>query len=159
MSSATRRWVWVGSVRSEKAGAVGSDNTRQVLRQRVASSASEAARCAVARGRGAGVQRQDLVQRRLERDEADADELVAGVGEAVAVQRQARGERRVGVVAQALRVGHGHQEQVQRPGLGRARLEPAFTHQAVVHPAELLGGPAQTLRTQQSFVHHLGLLA
>ena len=44
MSSATRRWVWVGSVRSEKAGAVGSDNTRQVLRQRVASSASKVSR-------------------------------------------------------------------------------------------------------------------
>ena len=34
----------VGSVRSEKAGAVGSDNTRQVLRQRVANSASKVSR-------------------------------------------------------------------------------------------------------------------
>ena len=44
MSSATRCWVWMGSVRSEKAGAVGSDSIRQVLRQRVASSASKVSR-------------------------------------------------------------------------------------------------------------------
>ena len=57
----------------------------------------------------------------LERDEVGADELVAGPGEVVAVQGQPCGERGVGVIAPALRIAHGHQEQVQRP----AWAEPA----------------------------------
>ena len=42
--------------------------------------------------------------------------------------------------AQPPRVAHGDEEQVQRPSLDGAGLEAAFTHQAVVEPAELRGG-------------------
>ena len=69
------------------------------------------------RGRGGGrivVERQHLVEQGLEGDEIGADEGVAGVVELVPVEWQARGERGVGVVAQAARIGDGDEEQIQR---------------------------------------------
>ena len=61
------------------------------------------------------------------------------------------------VRVQAAGVGDGDEEQVQRPGLDGAVLETAFTHQAVIEPAELRGGSAPAVRAQQSFLDHRGL--
>ena len=83
--------------------------------------------CAATRGWGRVVEREDLIQRGLEGDESGADEGVAGVSKLVAVEGHPRGEGSVGVVAQPLRVAHGDEEQVQRPGLDGAGLEAAFT--------------------------------
>ena len=73
------------------------------------------------------VEGEHLVQRGLEGDEVGADEGLAGIEERTPVQGQARGERGVGVVAQAPRVGDGDEEQVQRPSLDGTVLEAAFT--------------------------------
>ena len=107
---------------------------------------------------GRVVEREDLIQRGLESDEAGVDEGVAGAEQLVAVQRHPRGEGSVGVVAQPLRVAHGDEEQVQRPGIDGAGLEAAFTHEAVVEPAELRGGASPAVRAKQSFLDHRGLL-
>ena len=73
------------------------------------------------------VEGEHLIQGGFEGDEVGADERLAGIEERTVVERQARGERGVGVVAQAPYVGDGDEEQVQRPGLDGAVLETAFT--------------------------------
>ena len=78
-------------------------------------------------GGGRVVEREDLIQRGLEGDESGADEGVAGAEQLVVLEGHTRGEGSVGVVAQPLRVAHGDEEQVQRPGLGGAVFETAFT--------------------------------
>ena len=66
--------------------------------------------------------------------------------------------RFAGVVAQPLRVGDGDEEQVQRLRFDGAGLNAAFTHQAVVEPAELRGGASPAVGAEQSFLDHRGLL-
>ena len=95
--------------------------------------------CGAAWGGGrVAVEREDLIQRGLEGDKA-------GVDEGAAVEGQTRGQGSVGVVAQSLRVAHGDEEQVQRPGFEGAGLKAAFTHQAVVEPTELRGGASSAV--------------
>ena len=62
------------------------------------------------------VEGEHLVQRGFEGDEVGADKRLAGIEERAPVERQPRGERGVGVVAQAPSVGDGDEEQIQRPG-------------------------------------------
>ena len=70
--------------------------------------------------------------------------------ELLGAQVQSLHERGAGVVAQALRVGHRDQEQVQRRGARVAAIDQVALHQGVINPAELLRHLAQLLRSQQT---------
>ncbi len=93
---------------------------------------------------------QHLVQRRYERDEFELDELLACRAEFLGAQVQSLHQRGAAVVAQALRVGHRDQEQIQRCGACLATIDQVALHQGLINPAELLGHLAQPLRPQQS---------
>ena len=73
------------------------------------------------------VEGEHLIQGGFEGDEVGADERLAGIEERAVVDRQARGERGVGVIAQAAGVCDGDEEQIQRPGFEGTTLEAAFT--------------------------------
>ena len=100
----------------------------------------------------------ERVQRALTRTLADlknppytaAELLAACRAEFLAAQAQPLHERGAAVGAQALRVGHRDQEQVQRRSACVAAIDQVALHQGLINPAELLGHLAQALRQQQS---------
>ena len=69
--------------------------------------------------------------------------------------REVLHEGGAGVVAQALRIGHRDQEQVQRGGTRLAAVDQVALHQGVINPAELLGYLAQPLGPQHSLDYSL----
>ena len=68
--------------------------------------------------------------------------------------RQQPAHGAIRVVAQALRIGHGQQQQIQRERAAIAALDVALTHHALVDPAELSGNAPQALRAPQAFDRH-----
>ena len=66
------------------------------------------------------VQRQYLVERPLVGDQAGADQFLAGADQGRLIPGQQMADAGVGVVAQALAIGHRHQEQIQGQSLDRA---------------------------------------
>ena len=79
-------------------------------------------------------------------DEIELDELLARRAELLGAQVQPLHERGAAVVAQALRIGHRDQEQIQRRGARVAAIDQVALHEGLVNPAELLGHLAQPLR-------------
>ena len=77
------------------------------------------------------------------------DELLARRAEFLGAQVQPLRERGPTVVAQALRVGHRDQEQVQRCCTRVATIDQVALHESLVNPAELLWHLAQPLGPQQ----------
>lgn len=105
-------------------------------------------RCRTRRGSGPG-NGKHLVQRSLIGEEIELDELLARREEFLGAQVQPLRERGAAVVAQALRVGHCDQEQVQRRCARVAAIDQVALHESLVNPAELLGHLAQPLGPQQ----------
>lgn len=91
-------------------------------------------------------------------DEPGLDEFPASVPEEFLIHGQASAEGGVGVVAQALRVGNGHQEKVECRRRMTQPIDRALTDQALIHPAELGGDPAQALSTEGMLLNHDRLL-
>lgn len=64
----------------------------------------------------------------------------------------------VGIIAEALGVGHRDQKQIK----GRRRMaqavNPAVTNQTVIHPAELFGDPSDPVGKYGVFLYHAHLL-
>jgi len=94
--------------------------------------------------------RQHLIQRCLIGDEFDIDELRSRRDEFLATQVQPRTERRLAVIAQALRVGDCDEEQIKGCGTRLAPIDEVIPHDALVNPTELRGHLAQPLWTQHS---------
>ena len=92
---------------------------------------------------------QHLVQRGPIGDEIEIDELPSRRVEFVDAQVQPLRERGAAVVAQALRIGHREQEQVQRRGACIAAIDQMTLHEGLVNPAELLGHLAQPIGPQK----------
>lgn len=67
------------------------------------------------------------------------DELLARRGQFLARQVQPRRERGLAVVAQALRVGYCHQEQVKRCCARAAVIDEMPLHECLINPTELSG--------------------
>ena len=72
------------------------------------------------------VQRQHLVQGLLVGDQLRGDEFLAGAQQSRSIQRQQPRDGRIRVIAQALGIGHGDEEQVQRQGLRRTTRRCAY---------------------------------
>jgi hypothetical protein len=53
--------------------------------------------------------------------------------------REARTERAIGVITQALGIGDGDQKEREGTGVGAELIDIAFTDQALIDPAELAG--------------------
>lgn len=100
--------------------------------------------------------RKYLVERRLIGDEFDLHELLAGRDKLFDAQVQPRRDRGLAVVAQALGIGHGDQEQIERRGVRVAAIDEVPLHEPLVNPAELLGHLAQPLGPQYLLdgLHH-----
>jgi hypothetical protein len=82
------------------------------------------------------------------------DELLAGFGQRHGIEVQVAAEGGIGVVAEALGVGDGDQEEVERPG-GRFTVREALvTNETMIHPAELGGNSAATIPTEKAFGVH-----
>ena len=79
-------------------------------------------------------------------EELEIDELLARRAELLGAQVQSLHERGAAVVAQALRIGHRDQEQIQRRCARVAAIDQVALHQGLINPAELLGHLAQPLR-------------
>ena len=62
--------------------------------------------------------------------------------------------RGVGIVAQALSVGDGHKEQIECQRRAIAAVKVVVANQAVVNPVEAGRHLADTIRSNQSFLHH-----
>lgn len=75
--------------------------------------------------------------------------MLARRAELLGAQVQPLREQAAAVVAQALRVGHRDQKQVQRRCARVAMIDQVTLHEALVNPAELLGHLAQSLGPQQ----------
>lgn len=86
-----------------------------------------------------------LIQRRLIGDKLDSDELLARRNKFLGTQVQPCCERGLTVVAQALRIGYGDEEQIQRRGLRAAPIDEMPLHKGLVNPTELLGNLAEPL--------------
>lgn len=86
-----------------------------------------------------------LIQRRLIGDKLDRDELLARRNKFLGTQVQPGGERGLAVVAQALRIGYGDEEQIQRRSLRAAPIDEMPLHKGLVNPTELLGNLAEPL--------------
>jgi len=97
-----------------------------------------------------------LVERCLIGDEFDLDELRSRRDKLLATQVQPRRERRLAVVAQAVRVGHGDEEQIKRRGARLAAIDEVPLHERMINPTELLGHLAQPLGPQYllDYSHH-----
>jgi hypothetical protein len=93
---------------------------------------------------------QHLVQRSLVGDEIEVDELLACRAELLGTQVQPLRQRGGAVVAQALRIAHRDQEQIQRGCARVAMIDQVALHQRLINPAELLGHLAQPLGAQHS---------
>lgn len=87
-----------------------------------------------------------LVKRRPIGDKLDSDELLARRNKFFAAQVQPCSERGLAVVAQALRIGYGDEEQIQRRSLRVAAIDEVPLHKGLVNPTELLGHVAEPLR-------------
>jgi len=94
--------------------------------------------------------RQYLIQWCLIGDEFEIDELRSRRNQFLATQVQPRPERGLAVIAQALRVGHGDEEQIKGCGTRLAPIDEVIAHDALVNPTELRGHLAQPLWTQHS---------
>jgi hypothetical protein len=66
------------------------------------------------------------------------DQFLARAEQGRDVQRQEPADCPVAVVAQALAISHGDQEQVEGQGIGRAAAGVPVTDQAMVDPTELV---------------------
>ena len=90
MRRAARRWVGVGSVSTDRGGAEGSAGTRQVLRQRVASSPSRVSR--LCRGAPSPVRREAFLRRARAVGLARGDRVAGApvVGQGLVVEQQRR---------------------------------------------------------------------
>jgi hypothetical protein len=80
---------------------------------------------------------QDLVQRGLVGDQPGLDQRLPRANHRRWVKGQAPGDGGIAIVAQALRVPDGDQEQVQRQRGRIAVLDVTVTDQALIDPAEL----------------------
>jgi len=82
--------------------------------------------------------------------------LSTGRAKLVGAQVQSSSDGGCAVVAQALSVGHGEQEQVQGCAAGVAAVNEMALHQGLVNPAELFWHQAQPLGAQHKFdgLHH-----
>ena len=86
-----------------------------------------------------------LIQRRLIGDKLDRDELLARRNKFLSTQVQSCAERGLAVVAQALCIAYGDEEQIQRRGLRAAPIDEVPLHKGLVNPTELLGNLAEPL--------------
>ena len=89
-------------------------------------------------------------------DQLESDELLPRRAELLAAQVQSLHERAAAVIAQALRIGHRDQEQIQRRCLRGTTIDQVALHESLINPAELRGHLAQPLRSQHSLdgLHH-----
>ena len=60
----------------------------------------------------------------------------------------------IGVVAQALDIADGDQEQIQSPGAVVAAVQVSLADQSVVYPAKACGDLPLAIRPEQMFVDH-----
>jgi len=91
---------------------------------------------------------QYLVQRGLVGDEVKLDEPLACQSQFLSTEVQARRQCGATVVAQALRVGHGDEKQVQRGASVIAAVDEVVLHQGLVNPTELLWSFAYAIRAK-----------
>jgi len=87
-------------------------------------------------------------------DEADPDEILSGSIKSRHVHAKAAHNRRVGVVTETLVVGHGNQKEIESSRPMRAGFNVAVPYQALVHPTELTGYPAQALWRDKMLLNH-----
>ena len=80
-----------------------------------------------------------LVQRCLIGDKFELDELRSRRDQFLVTQVQPRRERGWAVVAQALRVGYCHQEQVKRRCARATAIDEVPLHERLINPTELIG--------------------
>ena len=67
------------------------------------------------------------------------DEFLAGLSQGRLRQGQTPTESGLGVVAEALGIGHGEQKEIEGTGRVAERINVVLAHQALIDPAELLG--------------------
>jgi hypothetical protein len=84
-------------------------------------------------------------------DQIERHEVLACRPKRIAAQVQALRDGGGGVVAQALSVGHGDQEQVQGCAVCVAAVNEMALHQGLVNPTELFWHQANSLRAQHMF--------
>jgi hypothetical protein len=105
-----------------------------------------------------GIQCKDLIERVLEGDKADLNQIVPGTGKDLILHMKTFAEGLIGVIAQALGIGHGHQKQVKGCGLVSAPVNMVVTDQAMIQPAEVFWDFTQSSGTYQMLFYHKGLL-
>ena len=87
-------------------------------------------------------------------DESGGDQLGACLAQLGGGKREEFANGGVGVVARALGVGHGAKEQIEGECLGRAVLDVAVAHEALVDPAKLARHVAQPLGAEDGLGFH-----
>lgn len=98
-----------------------------------------------------------MVERVFVNEQAGLDQLAAGVEQLRMIEVEHALQARIGVVAQALGIGDGDQDQVKGQGGVVTALEVTVTDQALIDPTELSGNAAEPFRTQDAFVDFHGL--
>jgi hypothetical protein len=81
-------------------------------------------------------------------------QLLSCRGQLQRIQFELPPKGRLGVVAQALGVTDGDQEQVESPGPMVAGSQIVVTNQPVVHPAKTAGDLTQPIRSEETFDDH-----
>jgi hypothetical protein len=109
-------------------------------------------------GVGRRIQGKDLVEGFLIGEKADFNQLLPGASQGVVLHGETLTEGLIGVIAQALGIGHGDQKQVKGRCLVAATVDVAVTDQAMIQPAEVFWDFTQTPGTDQMFFYHKGLL-
>lgn len=108
--------------------------------------------CCHVRGCVGRFQAEDLVERLAKRDQARLPQLPAPGRELQGIELQTPANARIGVEAQALHVGEGDQEQVERQSCAVTPLDVAVANQAVVNPVEAGRDLPDAVRSDQSFL-------
>ena len=71
------------------------------------------------------------------REEIAGDELLPCPGQLHWLQPEQPAQGGVGVIAESLGIGHGHQHQIKCPGGGLAVTQEVLPHQPLINPTEL----------------------
>jgi hypothetical protein len=96
-----------------------------------------------------------LIERLLISNQVGLLEVLAGGGQCGEVNAQMTANRLVGVIAQALDIGDGDQEEVESQLDAITALDVVMPDKPVVDPIESGGDLAQAVRPQQVLFHEL----
>lgn len=94
-----------------------------------------------------------MVERTPVSEQLSGDEFLASLAQGGLRHRQAPTQGGLRVVAEALGIGHGEQQQIEGTGRVAEPINVVLTDQALIDPAELLGHLSELGQRQGLFVH------